>query len=89
MSRVRSRYTITRTAGGLGTPGFCECAMCVTAIAPRWCIAAEVFGDARPQRPSPNNESYETCTETARDRESGTTTVPERDGEVHRQHLRR
>ena len=76
-SRVQSRDTIMRTAGGLGTPGFCECGTCVTAIAPRWCIAAEVSDDARPQRPSPNDEPYDTCTKAARDRESGTTTVPE------------
>ena len=72
-----------------GYPGFCECGTCVTAIAPRWCIAAEVTDDARPQRPSPNDEPYDTCTETARDRESGTTTVSERDGEVRRRHVRR
>ena len=89
MSRVRSHYTITRTVGGLGTPGFSECTTCVTAIAPRWCIAAEVTDDAQPQRPSPNDEPYDTCTETARNRESDTTTVPKRDGEVRRRHARR
>ena len=86
----RSHCTITRTDGGLGTtPGLCECGTCVTAIAPRWCIAAEVTDDARPQRPSPNDEPYDTCTETARDLESGTTTVSERDGEVRRRHVSR
>ena len=50
-------------------------------------VAVEVTDDARPQRPSPNDEPYDTCTETARDRESGTTTVPERDGEVRRRHV--
>ena len=89
MSRVRSHYAIARTAGGVGTPGFCECGMCVTAIAPRWCIAAEVTDDTQPQRASPNDEPYNTCTETAHDRESGTTTVPDRDGEVRRRHVRR
>ena len=89
MSRVRSRYTTTRTAGGLGTPGFCECGTCVAAIAPRWCIAVEVTNDARPQRPSPNDEPYDMRTKTARDRESGTTMVPGRDGEVRRRHVRR
>ena len=89
MSRVRSRYTITRTAGGLGTPGFCECGTCVTAIAPRWCTAMEITEDARPQGPGPNDEPYDTCTEKAHDREGGTTMVPERDGDVHRWHVRR
>ena len=89
MSRVRSSYTITRTAGGLGTPSFYECGRCVTAIASRWCIAAEVTDDTRPQRPSLNDEPYDMCTKTACDRESGTTTVSERDGEVRRQHVRR
>ena len=86
MSRVWSRYTITRTAGGLGTPGFCEWVTCVAAISPRWCIAAEVTDDARLQRPRPNDEPY-TYTETARDRESGTTTVPEQDSEVRPRHV--
>ena len=75
-------------AGGLVTPGFCECGTCVTAVAPWWCIAAEVTDDARPQRPSPNDKPYDTCTETARDRESGTTTVSEQDGEVRWRHVR-
>ena len=51
--------------------------------------AVEVTDDARPQRPSPNDEPYDTCTETARDRESGTTMVPERDGDARRWHVRR
>ena len=63
--------------------------MSVTAIAPRWCTAVEVTEDARPQRPSPNDEPYNTRTETARDRESGTTAVSERDGAFRRQHVRR
>ena len=88
MLPVRSHYMITRTAGGLGTPGFCECGMRVTAIAPRWCIAADT-DDAQPQRPSPNHEPYNTCTETARNRESGATAVPKRDGEFCRRHVRR
>ena len=46
---------------------FCECGTCVTAIAPRWCTAVEVTDDARPQRPGPNDEPYDTCTETVRD----------------------
>ena len=87
--RVRSRYTITRTAGGLRTSGFCECGTCVIAIAPRWCNAAEVIDDARPQSPSPNDEPYDACTETARDPESGTTAVLERDGKVCQRHVRR
>ena len=49
----------------------------------------EVTDDARPQRPSPNDEPHDTCTETARDRENGTTMVPERDGDVCRWHVRR
>ena len=49
----------------------------------------EVTDDARPQRPSPNDEPYDTCTETARDRENGTTMVPERDGDVCLWHVRR
>ena len=89
MSRVRSRCTIMRTAGGLGTPGFSECGTCVTAIAPRWCTAVEVTEDARPQGPGPNDEPYDTRTETARDREGGTTMVPERDGDVRRWHVTR
>ena len=83
MSRVRSHYTIMRT------PGFCECGTCVTAIAPRWCTAVEVTDDARPQGPGPNDEPYDTRTETARDREGGATMVPERDGDVRRWHVRR
>ena len=66
MSRVRSRCTITRTAGGLGTPGFSECGTCVAAIAPRRCTAVEVTED---------DEPYNTRTEAARDREGGTTMV--------------
>ena len=89
MSRVQSRYTITRTVGGLGTPGFCECGTGVTAIAPRCCTAVEATEDARPQGPGPNDEPYDTRTETARDREGGTTMVPERDGDVCRWHVRR
>ena len=50
-----------------GSPGFCKCGTYVTAIAPRWCTAVEVTDDARPQRPSPKDEPYDTCTETARD----------------------
>ena len=72
-----------------GYPGFCECGTCVTAIAPRWCTAVEVTDDARPQRPSPNDEPCDTCTETARDQESGTPMVHERDGDVRRWHVRR
>ena len=83
MSQVQSRHTITRTASGLATPGLCECGTSVTGIAPRWCIAAEVTNDARPQRPSPNDELYDMCRQTAHDREIGTMTVPERDGEVY------
>ena len=89
MSRVRSHYTITCTAGGLSTPGLCECGTCVTAIAPPWCTAVEVTEDARSQGPGPNDEPYDTRTETARDREGGTTMVPERYGDVRRWHVRR
>ena len=88
LNRTRPSTTM-RTAGGLGTPGFCECGTCVTAIAPRWCTAVEVTDDARPQRPSPNDKPHDTCTETARDRENGTAMVPERDGDVRQWHVRR
>ena len=63
--RVRSHNTIRRIAGGLGTPGLCECGTCVTATASRCRIAAKVTDDAWPQRPSPNDEPYDACTEAA------------------------
>ena len=86
---VVSTVTLHDHAHGLGTPGFCECGTCVTAIARGWCTAVEVTDDAPPQRRSPNNEPYDTCTKTARDPESGATMVPERDGDVRRWHVRR
>ena len=86
--RSVSCQTIAHTAGGLGTPWFCEYRMCFTAIEPGMYIAVEVTEDAWTQMPSQNDKPYYTHTEMAPNQESGTTKVSAQYRELRRRHVR-